>query len=353
MKILLYSPVFLPHVGGLEFNVAHLADAFVGAGHEVVVVTQTPSAAPDAARYCVVRRPGRIALLRWVRWCDIFFQANVSLRGWWPMLLVRRPWVVSHHGWYSRPDGRYALQDRIKRWLLRYAAASIAVSEAIGRDLETPCVVIPNSYRDDLFRRLPGVGRANDVLFVGRLVSDKGVDLLVDALVLLAARGLRPRLSIVGEGPERPLLEAQVERSELAGQVRFLGMHTGEPLVQLMNEHRVLVVPSRYDEPFGIVALEGIACGCVVIGSEGGGLKEAIGDCGRTFPNGDVARLASLIETTLAAPVEASAESEQRVRRHLDAHSTQTTVAKYLQVLTAVHAGLWPTSLQLAPSADR
>ena len=105
MKILVYCPVFYPSVGGLEINVAQLAAGFHAAGHEVVVVATTANPDPEPFAFRVVRRPSRRELLRLARWCDVFFQANVSLRGLWPLLLVRRPWVVSHQGWYSRPDG--------------------------------------------------------------------------------------------------------------------------------------------------------------------------------------------------------------------------------------------------------
>jgi len=169
VKVLLYSPVFLPHVGGLELNIAHLAEEITAAGHEVVVVTKTPDDQPNRTSYAILRQPGALALLRHVAWCDVFFQANVSLRGLWPLVLVRRPWVVSHHGWYSRPDGARAWQDSLKRWLRRFAAASISVSRAVAADLATPSTVIANSYRDKLFRRIPGVDRSGELLFVGRL----------------------------------------------------------------------------------------------------------------------------------------------------------------------------------------
>ncbi|HJX28641.1 MAG TPA: glycosyltransferase family 1 protein, partial [Thermoanaerobaculia bacterium] len=111
MKILHYSPAFLPHIGGLELNVANLAARLHCLGHEVTVVTQTASAAPDDFPFRVVRRPSAPELLRWIIWCDVFFQANISLRGLWPLLLVRRPWVVSHHSWYRRTEGGIAWQD--------------------------------------------------------------------------------------------------------------------------------------------------------------------------------------------------------------------------------------------------
>jgi len=329
MKILFYSPAFLPHVGGLELNVANLAAHFVAAGHEVVVVTTTPGQGPGDFPFRVVRRPGPLELLRWTRWCDVYHQANVSLRGLWPLLLVRRPWVVSHHSWYCRTDGRIAWQDRLKRWLLRFAAVSISVSQAIADDLSTPSVVIPNPYRDDRFRRLPGVPRTEDLVFVGRLVSDKGVDVLLDALGLLDAEGLRPRLTVVGDGPEAPRLRAQAERLGIAGQVGFLGTRTDTELVEILNRHRILVVPSRYNEPFGIVALEGIACGCIVVGSRGGGLKDAIGPCGETFENGDARDLARVLGRRLRNP-EMDEECLRHAESHLARHKADRVAAAYL-----------------------
>lgn len=335
MKVLHYSPAFLPHIGGLELNVCNIAAQIQQAGHDVTVVTQTPSDQPDGFPFRVVRRPSRRELLRWTRWCDVFFQANVSLRGLWPLLLVRRPWVVSHHSWYCQSDGRIAWQDRLKRWLLRFASASIAVSQAVADDLATPSIVIPNPYRDRLFRRLPGIERSGDLLFVGRLVSDKGVDVLLDALGLLAGEGLQPRLTIVGEGPERPLLDERAGRLGLADRAAFLGTRTGEELVEVLNRHRILVVPSRYNEPFGIVALEGIACGCLVVGSEGGGLKEAIGPCGLTFRNGDARDLARVLALLLRDPA-AGRDLLAHAPAHLAEHASDRIGREYVRVLERV-----------------
>src|SRR5438045_2809049 len=146
MKILIHSPAFLPMIGGLEINMATMADAFAGAGHEVAIWTTTPGAGPEPpARYRVVRRPSPFAAFRLARWCDVFVHANVSLRGLWPLLLVRRPWVASHHSWYRRVEGTIAWQDRLKRWVLHFAAASIAVSQPLADDLDTPSIVIPNA----------------------------------------------------------------------------------------------------------------------------------------------------------------------------------------------------------------
>lgn len=338
MKILHYSPAFLPQIGGLELNVANIATQIQKAGHDLTLVTRTPGTGPDGFPFRVVRCPSRREFLRWTRWCDIFFQANVSLRGLWPLLLVRRPWVVSHHSWYCRTDGRIAWPDHIKRWLLRFAAASIAVSQAMADDVDGPAVhsvVIPNPYRDGLFRLLPDVARTEELLFVGRLVSDKGVDILLEALGLLAGVGLSPRLAVVGDGPEHRRLAEQARHLGIADRVELLGTRTGEELVRILNRHRILVVPSRYNEPFGIVALEGIACGCLVVGSQGGGLPEAIGPCGLTFRNGDAADLARVL-APLLRDSGAGRELLARAPEHLAAHSSERIGRAYVQVLEEV-----------------
>jgi glycogen synthase len=331
----MYSPAFLPLIGGLEIHTATLAGELTIQGHEVAVVTQTPGDGPDSFPFQVVRTPSPRALLRWARWCDVYFQQNVSLRGLWPLLLVHRPWVVSHQSWYCQSDGRIAWQDRLKRSLLRRAAASIAASQALAADLDASSIVIANAYREDLFRLLPGVERDGELLFVGRLVSDKGVDILLDTLALLAGEGLTPRLSVVGDGPERTRLEAQAQRLGIADRVDFLGTRTGEELVRLLNRHRILAVPSRYNEPFGIVALEGIACGCLVVGSAGGGLQEAIGPCGLTFRNGDAADLAWVLAPLLRNPA-AGRQLLARAADHLAAHSSQEIGRAYGRILEKV-----------------
>jgi glycogen(starch) synthase len=334
MRILIYARAFLPRVGGLE-SIAHaLAMEFARLGHEIVVVTTTSGRDDERLCYRVVRNPSVRLFLHWMRWCDLFLHLNVSLRGIWPLLIVRRPWVVAHHSWYRRSDGQIAWQDRLKRYALRYAAGSIAVSKAIAGDLERPSTVINSCFREDLFRILPNIERARDLVFVGRLVSDKGVDILLDALAILARRGQTPGLTIIGDGPERQTLEVQAQRLLLSERVLFLGTRTGEELARILNGHRILVVPSRYHEPFGIVALEGIACGCAVIGSAGGGLGEAIGPCGRLVRNGDPVALATALDALLRDAI-AIDECLRPAHEHLAAHTTERVAQCYLEVFKA------------------
>jgi glycosyltransferase involved in cell wall biosynthesis len=286
----------------------------------------------------VLRDPSPREFLSATRWADVVLHQNLSLRGLWPLALVRRPLVVAHQSWYRRPDGRIAWQDRWKRNIVARAAGSISVSAAIAADLGSVSIVIGNAYDAERFSAPANDEREGELLFVGRLVSDKGLDLLVEALGRLGERGVRPRLTVVGEGPEQNRCARQVVELGLESQVDFLGALSGDDLAVTYRRHRILVVPSRYREPFGIVALEGIACGCAVIASEGGGLSDAVGPCGRLFPNGDVAALAAAIERLRADEAELE-RYRQGAAAHLAERRPERVAALYRAVLEAAAAG--------------
>lgn len=246
----------------------------------------------------------------------------------WPLVVLRRPWVIAHQTWISRTDGSLAWQDRFKRLTLRYAE-NISISRAIAANLPVPSTIIGNPYDNRSFRLIEGIPRNRELVFLGRLVSDKGCDLLLLALIELKNFGITPQLTIIGTGPEEPSLRALVTKSKLAAQVNFVGRKSGEELAELLNGHRIMVVPSRWAEPFGVVALEGIACGCVVVGSEEGGLTDAIGPCGVTFPNGDLTSLSNVLrnllgDKVLMTSIHADASS------HLAKHTAPTVAAAYL-----------------------
>ena len=115
---------------------------------------------------------------------------------------------------------------------------NICVSEAVQAHIPGRSVVIPNTYRSDLFREYNDVGRDLDIIFVGRLVSDKGVADLIDALGQLGQTGFRPRLSIVGDGPERSAIMTRVRELGLEQQVTFTGIKRGFELARFIAGHR-------------------------------------------------------------------------------------------------------------------
>jgi glycogen(starch) synthase len=328
VNILFCTIPFHPSVGGIETVSALLAERFHRAGHRVVLVTRSENAQADPQPFEIVRRPSPGRLFALVRRADVVFHNNISLRFAWPQLLLRRPWVVAHHTWIPRAGAA----ARIKRAVLAHAS-NISISGAVARSLPIASTVVPNPYADDVFARVDDTPRREELVFVGRLVSDKGVDRLVAALGLLAARGVRVGLTVVGDGPEAPALRRQARESGLADTVRFVGRQTGAELVRTLNRHRVLVVPSVWEEPFGIVVLEGLACGCVPLVTRSGGLPDAVGDCGVVVARDDAAALAEGIESLLA---DAGLQETYRARAaaHLERHTPDSVARDYLEVLS-------------------
>lgn len=327
MRIVVYSPAFYPMIGGLE-EVARLCCLeFQRMGHDVTVLTQTEIGDKAELPFHVLRKAGFMTMLAKVRQCDVFLEFNISLKGLIFPFLARKPAVVSHQTWFSDITKKPTIRARLKRLASRFVT-NITCSRAVQKYINLPASVIPNAYSEQLFRILPEVERNRDVIFVGRLVSDKGCNLLVDALAEMAKEELRPTLTITGAGPEEEPLKQQIENAGMVSQVRFTGPLRGEDLVREMNRHRIMVVPSLWAEPFGIVALEGIACGCRLIGSSSGGLGEAIGNCGMTFPNGKAEALASLLREALADGG-VKADSQE----HLSRHTSRNVAMEYLRVL--------------------
>ena len=330
MKILLTSLLFAPSIGGIETVSILLAREFTAAGHAVKVATMTPGDSGASYGFEVLRKPSFAQLVRAARWCDIYFQSNISLPLAAPLLIVRRPWVIAHHTWIPAPRQISGLNNRIKLFLLRFAH-SIAISPAIAAALPVKSEMIPNPYDAPLFHVHDSVGRSDSLVALGRLVSDKGFDLLVDALALLAKEGCRPKLTLIGDGPEKGPLVRQAADMGVADQITFLGTMSGPELVKELNRHRIAVIPSRWKEPFGIVALEAIACGCVPIGSREGGLADAIGPCGVTFPNGDVRALADALSRFLKTPG-LLLQYRRHAEEHLLRHHPSTIANQYLKM---------------------
>lgn len=141
----------------------------------------------------------------------------------------------------------------------------------------------------------------NQILFSGRLVPEKGLDLLIDALT----RVDRPwKLHVAGDGPERGRLEAIVQHNELLNRVNFLGWCSETEMADLYIQSAFVVVPSLWPEPFGRVGPEAAKYGRPAIAFDVGGIRDWLeeGVTGYVAPAKDVTALASCIQRLLDDP---------------------------------------------------
>lgn len=331
MRILVHGR-FYPGIGGIETIVRLLATEWTAAGHEVVVVSNLGGQTAKKFPFDVVYRPGPIIWFRLVKWSQVVLHMNLSLKGLWPQAWLKRRLIVSHQSFYTTYRSSSTNRTWPEKLKLRVLprATSITASNAIAAALKVSSRTIPNPYEAALFRQIPGAARDRELVFVGRLVSEKGADLLLQAFKQLEKRWPTIRLSLIGHGPERPKLEKQAAQMGLAERTGFLGPLEPEQVAAQLRRHRILVVPSVYEEPFGVVALEGAACGCRVLGSDGGGLPEAIGPAGTTFRRGNLADLTERLNDLLGAVHDAT--EQQTIAAHLQHHHPRRIAEEYLKV---------------------
>ncbi len=328
MRLLILTVPFFPSVGGVETVAALLAREWTRLGHEVCVITPTPNDCADVFPYRVVRHPSLATLLSFWRWADVIFLQGLSLRLGWPAFIVRTPLVLTHHMILGRSSYSGWWRPRLLR-----RAKNVAVSRAVAESLPVSSEVIFNPYDAEVFNNSHRTQRRYDLAFVGRLCGGKGVHLLLQSLMRLSAKGIRPSVTIVGDGSERAATESRVRSWRLDPHVRFAGALTGRDLANCLREHRFLVVPSTAAEGYGIVAIEGIACGCAIIGSDGGGLPAAIGPCGTTFPNGDAEALATSIGAFVGQP-DLLEQFQSKAEAHLAKHRPHIAVRQYLEMIS-------------------
>lgn len=218
-----------------------------------------------------------------------------------------------------------------------YAHASVALAgnaDAVAilrrKGFTKPIDVIPQFGVDpDLFapRKYRGECSGFTVGYYGRLVPEKGIDTLIDALPLLPGS---TRAIIVGAGESLLELRAQVERLGLSQRVEFRGPIPAETIPDLLAELDVVVVPSRtrpnWKEQFGRVIIESMACQTPVIGSDSGEIQHVISNPALVFPEGDSQALAERIQMLIDDPARTHELGLAGRQRVLD-HYTQAQIA--------------------------
>lgn len=321
MKIVIYSSTFLPNIGGLENIMSGLADEFVAMGHQVVVYTATHQQNSSAAlKYPVLVKNSNAQLNKAIAAADIYLEANISLKNLLPGLLNKKKWWLVHHIQYDHQNSPLAL---LKNQLCKLAK-NISVSNFIATKLPIPSVVINNFY-DPIFTHTNLGNRNYDFVFLGRLVSDKGVDRLINSI---NTSNKNYTCLIIGDGDDRIDLQALVKNYKLIDRIHFAGTLSGESLVAALNSAKTMVIPSIWDEPFGVVALEGMACGCRIACSDKSGLREATGGNAFFFnPNEPLSIMQALNDSIHFFP---SDIDWKNIQQHLTKHTRTFIANKYI-----------------------
>ena len=215
-----------------------------------------------------------------------------------------------------------------------------------------PLAVIPQFGIDpELF--CPGSEPARDGIlrigYSGRLVPEKGIDVLLRACALLPAG--RWRLELVGDGAARPQFEAQAQALGISDRVAFAGRVPSTRTPEAYRGFDVLVLPSvsrpNWVEQFGRVLVEAMACGTPVIGSDSGEIPRVIGDAGLVFPEGDAGALAAALTLLMDDPARRRALAARGRERALQ-HFTQSCIAAETYRVYAAVLGQQPAAVARA-----
>jgi len=349
MKLLIYSHFFAPSIGGVETIVRSLAEGLAersdaeGVTFEVTVVTQTPatdSYEPNS-RFPVVRRPGFTTLWRLIRTSDVVHIAGPAIV---PMLLswlARKSFVVEHHGYQAicpngillqQPDlaicpGHFQRRHyaqclaclRSERSLLaairnlfltlprhalsRCATANLAITGHVMARHALPRTSVAY-YGIQPSSPIPADLRSNPLCFayVGRLVPEKGLSILVEATALVKKHRQNFAVKFVGDGPVRQQLERAIAANKLEDTVVITGYLTGSALNDTLRDAHVVIMPSIWEETAGLAAIEQMMRGRLVVASRIGGLGEVVGDAGMTFAPGSASELAQCMLQVLEQP---------------------------------------------------
>jgi glycogen(starch) synthase len=234
-----------------------------------------------------------------------------------------------HHGWLPQPLNT-AIHS-VERWLAHRSQSVITCSSAM-RDEVTALfevkpehvVVVPNGIDVQRWRapkravraaRERHAGNGPLLVFAGRLVHEKGLQTLLDALPAIRAEVPGVRLAVAGTGIFEDALQAHARRRRLARAVDWCGFVPEDELAPLLAAADAVVVPSLY-EPFGIVALEAAAARTPLVLARTGGLRDLVeaSAAAAGFEPGDSAGLADAVVSVLRQPATAARVAARAAR---------------------------------------
>jgi len=388
VKLLFYSHYFAPSIGGVETIVLSLARglAEVRTHHglpefNVTLVTETLAEDFDdrLLPFRVLRQPSFVQLLQTIRSSDIIHVAGPALS---PLLLgwlARKSVVIEHHGFQTicptgqlliEPSGvpcpghfmagrhRECLRCRAnnnwlnswKLWLLTFlrrflcsrVATNIMPTEWLSGLLHLPnALTIPHGIesmiRGSESAHSPGIPR---IMFQGRLVTTKGLPVLLEAASILRSENHAFELTVIGDGPERSAIEELAKKLQLSSCVHFVGRIGAADLDCALAKASIVIVPPLGGEVFGLVLAENMSRGLAVVASDVGCFAEVLGDAGLTFHVGDAKDLARQIVRLLDDPALAFALGSRARSRILENYQRSQMIASHVQLYRRLFAAV-------------
>lgn len=314
MRILMANYEFPPLGGGGATANYYLAREMVKAGNNVTVLTSGFRGLPNRAdidgievlrvpvwrrrrdytkmhemlQYVMLAAPKAASMGRNWDIVQTFFALPSGLVGWWPSKLARIPHVIrigggDLPGHEKRFGTAHKILHPVLGKLLRGADARVVNSQGLQErarsvfpDLEFN--IINNGVDTELFR--PATDANNDVptvIFVSRLIERKGLQFLIETLAGLNRNGVLFNLMVVGDGPMRAQLEAQVNDTGLTDRVQFLGLRDRAELPDIYRQGDMFCLPSS-SEGMANVVLEAMATGLPVVTTAVPGTGELVQD---------------------------------------------------------------------------
>ena len=187
----------------------------------------------------------------------------------------RIPMVMTWHEiwgdyWYEYLGNIGFIGKLVELMVSRISDNSITVSELTKKGLvmlgvnDTSIHLVANGIDLERIARIKSSMNNCDIIFIGRFIKEKNLDMLIESVDLIRKKMPDIKCHIIGDGPEKKGLIAQVSGSELKSNIRFFGFRTYDDVIAMLKSSKVLVLPSTR-EGFGIVVLEAFACGIPVV----------------------------------------------------------------------------------------
>ena len=335
MKILIVTKVFYPSIGGMEKYAYMLAKTFSQLKHSVVILTEQQCEENDNYGFEVIRSNYIIKdLFFCIRNTDFCIISGFSLK-YIPFTIFNKHNVIVFHN----AGLGHNFQSYIKRIIAKLPILNtnkITVSRFVGQSLNLKHYkTIYNPYEDDIFKLKNDIAKRKGFVFVGRICEEKGVNLLIKAYITLFKQyssHVDMSLDIIGDGPLRKVIESYITKEYPDCRINFKGILIGKTLNEELNKHKYQIVPSLVNEAFGIVALEGLAAGCIEICSDSDGLQEAIGNNGFLFQKGNAYSLSLCMKNLLELSDSELQKMQMRGVKWTETFSMKSICEQYIKL---------------------